>query len=387
MLALPALTFAQDQGASPELRIVYLAREGDPAYADRPSESGVFRPPLPEPYPGAELGIRDTRAIAHAIGVTVKLEKQVLAPEADAAAAARKIVDAGGAAIIADVPEDDFTSMAKALPADALPMFNIRHPGDSLRRDLCSTAAFHVIPSTSMDTDALAQFVVRKNWRRVLVLHGPLPADTLLADAFQASAKKFGARIVDAKLLVFAFDPRRRDENNVAIMTASEDYDVLFMADTLGDFGRFVPYEQAKPRPVIGTEGLRPSAWDAVAERYGAPQLNHRFERAAHRPMTDFDWAAWVSVKAVVEAAARAKATTGPTVEAALAHVDLPIDVSKGVEGSFRPWDHQFRQAIMLHSGDAVIGYAPFEGFLHQRTPLDTLGSDEGEAACKTPVP
>ena len=170
-------------------------------------------------------------------------------------------------------------------------------------------------------------------------------------------------------------------------MTASEDYDALFLADTLGDFGRFVPYQQAKPRPVVGTEGLQASAWDAVAERYGAPQVNHRFERNAHRPMTDFDWAAWTAVRAVVEAVARTEAKTGPAIESALARIDLPIDVSKGVEGSFRPWDHQFRQSIMLHSGDAVIDYAPFEGFLHRRTPLDTLGVDEGEAACKAPGP
>ena len=63
------------------------------------------------------------------------------------------------------------------------------------------------------------------------------------------------------------------------------------------------------------------------------------------------------------------------------------MDVSKGVQSSFRSWDHQLRQSIMLHSGDVVAEYAPIEGFLHRRTPLDTLGADEGEAPCVSPKP
>ena len=366
----------------PALKIVYLARDADPAYAEVASDDGVFRPPLPEPFAGAELAVKDTRAIAHALGVTIGLEKDVLDPDADIAAEARKIVEGGAVAVVADLPEDDLVGLAQALPAKALPIFNIRHSADPLRRQLCAGSVFHVVPSTSMLTDALAQFIVRKTWKRVLILAGPLPADTVLADAFAASAKKFGARVTNRLSFVFGNDPRHRDETNVAIMTAPEDYDVLFLADTLQDFGRFVPYQQSKPRPVVGTEGLEASAWDPLAERYGAPQVNHRFERSAHRPMTDGDWAAWVAVRAVVEAVSRTPARTGPAIVAALANADLAMDVSKGVQSSFRPWDHQFRQSIMLHSGDAVVDYAPIEGFLHRRTPLDTLGADEGEVPC-----
>ena len=104
--------------------------------------------------------------------------------------------------------------------------------------------------------------------------------------------------------------------------------------------------------------------------------------------MTEGDWAAWVAVRSVAEAAIRAKATSGPGIATVLAQRELPIDVSKGVQVSFRLWDHQLRQSVMLRSGDAVIDYAPFEGFLHQRTPLDTLGVDAGDAAesaCKPP--
>jgi ABC transporter substrate binding protein (PQQ-dependent alcohol dehydrogenase system) len=369
--------------AEQALRIVYLSREGDVAYQPVPSESGVFRPALPEPSPGADLAIRDTRPTAHALGLVFTLEKHVLAEGASVEDEAKALAGSGAVAVIADLPAEDLMALAKAVPAASLAIFNIRHADDALRRDFCKTGLFHVLPSTSMLTDALAQFVVSKNWRKVLVLHGPLPADQSLSDTFAASAKKFGARIVDTKAFLYGNDPRKREQIDIGLMTASDDFDVVFLADTGGDFGRYVPYQLVKPRPVIGTEGLQATAWDALAERFGAPQVNHRFERLAHRDMNQGDWAAWVAVRAVIEAAIRSKARDAATVEAALAHDDLPIDVSKGVQSSFRPWDHQFRQAVMLHSGDAVIAYAPIEGFLHQRTPLDTLGVDEAESPCR----
>ena len=38
-------------------------------------------------------------------------------------------------------------------------------------------------------------------------------------------------------------------------------------------------------------------------ERFGAPQVTRRFAKAAQRPMTGHDWAAWMAGKALVAAA------------------------------------------------------------------------------------
>jgi hypothetical protein len=43
------------------------------------------------------------------------------------------------------------------------------------------------------------------------------------------------------------------------------------------------------------------------------------------------------------------------------------------------------RQPILLAQPNALVTVAPERGFLHQRTPLDTLGSDEPESECKLP--
>ncbi len=100
--------------------------------------------------------------------------------------------------------------------------------------------------------------------------------------------------------------------------------------------------------------------------------------------MNSGDWATWAAVRSVVEAAIRKGARDAASVEKSLAEDQIRRSTCrKGIESSFRPWDHQFRQAVMLHSADAVIAYAPFEQFLHRRTPLDTLGVDLEESPCR----
>ena len=59
------------------------------------------------------------------------------------------------------------------------------------------------------------------------------------------------------------------------------------------------------------------------------------------------------------------------------------LDGSKGVNLSFRPWDGQLRQPLLLTDGQAVIGSAPIDGMLHPRQTLDTLGADAPEKLCK----
>jgi ABC transporter substrate binding protein (PQQ-dependent alcohol dehydrogenase system) len=63
----------------------------------------------------------------------------------------------------------------------------------------------------------------------------------------------------------------------------------------------------------------------------------------------------------------------------------IPIDLSKGVTGSFRKWDQQLRQPIMLHTYNAVIDFAPLDGFLHEHSTLDTLGLESRDVPCGRP--
>jgi ABC transporter substrate binding protein (PQQ-dependent alcohol dehydrogenase system) len=60
----------------------------------------------------------------------------------------------------------------------------------------------------------------------------------------------------------------------------------------------------------------------------------------------------------------------------------LRLELYKGYPGSFRSWDGQLRQPVLLATGEAVVGMAPVEGVLHETSILDTLGLDDPEFTC-----
>jgi ABC transporter substrate binding protein (PQQ-dependent alcohol dehydrogenase system) len=55
----------------------------------------------------------------------------------------------------------------------------------------------------------------------------------------------------------------------------------------------------------------------------------------------------------------------------------------KGKPLSFRKWDQQLRQPILLVTPLMLVSVSPQEGFLHERTELDSLGYDEPDSTCR----
>ena len=55
----------------------------------------------------------------------------------------------------------------------------------------------------------------------------------------------------------------------------------------------------------------------------------------------------------------------------------------KGQKMSFRTWNQQLRQPILLVSPTALVSVSPQNQFLHERSALDTLGFDDYESQCK----
>jgi ABC transporter substrate binding protein (PQQ-dependent alcohol dehydrogenase system) len=99
--------------------------------------------------------------------------------------------------------------------------------------------------------------------------------------------------------------------------------------------------------------------------------------------MSERDWAAWVAVKAIVQSALRTQGADFPELAAFLRSDKLNVDGAKGPALSFRAWNNQLRQPILLSTHDAMIARAPIEGFLHPRNTLDTLGDDATESRCR----
>ena len=361
----------------------YLEITDDPRYEEKRAYARIRVKPHDRPMPGAEMAIRESRILGRALKMKFSLERGKGKTAVDLAAEIDRMAVTGGRYFLVDADTNVLNALAKATTGKDLLLFNISEPSDALRASSCQVHLMHTLPSYAMRTDALAQMLITNKWREVLVLKGPLKDDAAYATAFQASAKRFGVRIAAVRDFVLSNDPRERGKNNVKLMTAQDDYDVVFVADTEGEFGRYVPYQTNRPRPVIGTEGLIAEAWHWSWERHGAPQLNQRFEKRAKRRMTGPDWAAWVAVKAVVESVVRTKSADFKTVRAYLKGDKMTLDGYKGTPSSFRPWDNQLRQPVLLRTHNAVIERAPLKGFLHPTENMDTLGFDRGDKKCR----
>lgn len=383
-VALSILFADMSVAADNNFRFVYLSRADDPFYKQQRAYTGLSLRNRSRPVDGASLALRGSSIVGRSIGLKFELIEIHLEPGDRVGSAIDDLVRSMGVRVfLLDLPLADVFESSVALAGKDILLFNIRHREDNLRGASCSPPLFHTIPSYSMLMDALAQFLLKKSWREVLILAGEAEADQTLSDAFQSSARKFRLDIDEARSFVLGNDPRQRGQNNIPILTRGVDYDVVFLADSLGEFGRYVPYNTQQARPVVGSEGLMPSAWHWTFERYGAPQLNQRFHRLAKRRMEDLDYAAWAAVKSVVEAVVRTQTTDVSALNNFLRSEDFTLDTYKGVPGNFRHWDNQLRQPILLNTYNAVVAVAPVEGFLHEINNLDTLGTDKRESACK----
>jgi ABC transporter substrate binding protein (PQQ-dependent alcohol dehydrogenase system) len=112
-------------------------------------------------------------------------------------------------------------------------------------------------------------------------------------------------------------------------------------------------------------------------------QIQERFRRRFTRPMTAVDYAAWVAVRAVGEAALRTKSADPKVISDYLRGADFALSGYKGRSQSFRSWDGQMRQPILITGPKLLISASPQPGFLHRTSELDTLGVDQPESRCK----
>lgn len=367
----------------PELLLTYVSRDADPAYERQRRYTGLV---LRQRYPviaAVKAGMKESRIVGRAIGIKFKLAELKLGQDGPPADAVRRHIDKTGSRIlILDVPLEDLAGIADNLPKQDMILFNPRHRNMIMRRENCQSTLFHTIASEAMLADGLAQFLRKRGWARVLMLVGEHEQDKLTARAFSGAAKKFGLQLIARRDFIPTNDPRQRDQNNIALLTQGG-YDVVHISDHAGDFGRYVPFQTALPRPVVGDHGLSPNGWHWTWERHGAPQLNQRFARRAKRDMTEPDWAAWATVKSVVETVARTGKTDTKSISSYLRSDQFVLDGYKGTPGSFRKWNNQLRQPVLLHTHDAVIARAPINGFLHKTTTLDTLGDDKPNSSCR----
>lgn len=385
-----ATLLAADGGAVAQTRttvtLAVVSLADDPRQAPRRLEKAYPGHPAGRALDGVTLGVADAAFELDAAGIDLKVRDVVLP---DAAALPKALAELKAARVqhvVADLPEGPLRQLVQAVPGalGGAIVFNTGLDDDALRAEHCAAHLLHTLPSRAMQQDALAQYLAARNWRLVLVLQGPTPADALQGQAFARSAKRYGLKVVQTRPFKLSGDPRDRDLANTRLLTGDRDHEVVAVMDADGEFARLLPYATQRPRPVVGASGLTAEAWHPHWERHGGPQLTRRFQRQENRPLRSHDYAAWAAAKAVV--AVLVDAPRAPVAEQLrrLRSGQSFIDGFKGQRLSFRAWDGQLRQPLFLSHGDGVVGLAPVDGVLHPKEVLDTLGVDEAESACRS---
>jgi ABC transporter substrate binding protein (PQQ-dependent alcohol dehydrogenase system) len=364
---------------------------------------GFVHEAVPEPAPlspvepvasdkglaGARLAIVDDNTTGRFLGQHYELKEVTVPAGGDLDGAVKSLIAGGTTLIVADLSAKRLLEVADLPEAKLAVILNTAAEEDELRARDCRANLFHIIPSRAMKADALAQYLTVKRWQRWVLVSGTEEGDKAFAAAIRRAAKRFGDKIVAERSYTYTSGSRRTDTGEAQIQKQMTeltqrlpDYDIMIVADEGQIFGDYLPYRTWDPRQVAGTQGLVPTAWHRSTEQWGGTQLQHRFIAAAKRWMLERDYTAWAGVRALGEAVTRTGKTDPQAIKAYLLSDQFQLGAFKGVGLSFRRWDQQLRQPVLLSSPLMLVSVSPQDGFLHPGTNLDTLGYDAPEAKC-----
>ncbi len=187
---------------------------------------------------GAQIGVDDDAATGEFLGQNFSLVPRKLKPGEDSAKALAELAGQGIHFILADLPAEALLKAADSPDAAKALIFNIGAPDDILREESCRANVVHVAPTRSMLADALAQYLVWKQWRKWFLVRGSHPQDILWAEALKRSALRFGGKIVEERIYEDRGGARRSDSGVTlvqkempAFTQSAPAYDVLVAAD------------------------------------------------------------------------------------------------------------------------------------------------------------
>ena len=118
-----------------------------------------------------------------------------------------------------------------------------------------------------------------------------------------------------------------------------------------------------------------------------AVELGHDVDRtavfAAVLNQLDRDYAAWIAVRSIGEAATRTRSTDAAGLRQYMLGAEFKLAAFKGSPVTYRDWNWQLRQPLLITSPRVLVSVSPQKGFLHQSSVLDTLGYDRPESECR----
>lgn len=386
LMVSPAAALAATQSA-PTVQYVYLGKR----YPHPPPLRLLHLPPKNRGLEGAKYSTRSRNYTGKLVGYHFKLIDALdTSTDANIVAKAKALLKSGQRLFIADLNRDDLLKVAQLpLAKDAI-FLNIHSPANSLRTTDCRRNIFDIIPSYAMRADAIAQYLIFKHWHKWLLVRGNTHQDKAFAASIRRAAKRFGGKIVGERTYTFHAGKNRQHTAHQQIETqmpeltrGAPDHDVVFVADESHNFGLYLPYRTAEPRPVVGSYGLTATAWTRNFDRFDSLGLQKDFRRFSGRQMTTRDYLAWLAVRAFGKAAIHGHATTPKAIRQYLLKQNLLLLSNRGRGLSFRLWNQQLRQPLIISSPAYQVAMAPLKGFLNPHHFMDTLGFSARETGCK----
>ena len=254
-----------------EFKIGYL-RTAKP----RTAISLVDVPPENNGLAGAQAATADNNTTGQFLGQRFSLEDVKLKDGDNPAAAVAAMADRGISVVLADLPADALLQAADAGRARGLLFFNVGAIDERLRENDCRGNVIHIAPSRSMLADALAQYLVWKQWRRWLLVSVPT-RNQLYGDALRRAAKRFGARIVEERVFEDTGGSRRSDtgivqiQRQMPVFTQRPRPTMCWSRRTRARFSRPIcRIEPGIPGRSPGSAGLMPTSWHASNDQWGA---------------------------------------------------------------------------------------------------------------------
>ena len=278
--ALVTATAGGASGAPLQVEVTYITQQEPPL-----QPLSLVEPVLAdEGLVGARQALTENQTTGQFLEHEYRLSERIVPQDGDPVAAFEAALAAGERLFIADLRAEQLLQLAPLADEAGALLFNARAPEDQLRTETCHASVLHVAPSRAMKADALAQYLIWKQWPDWFLMHGTKPADVAFADAIRRAAQRYGAKIVEERAYEFVEFARRTDSGHVQVQQQMPvltqdvpDYDVLVVADESDVFGEYLPYRTWDPRPVAGTQGpgadvLEPGA-RAVGRDPGAAPL------------------------------------------------------------------------------------------------------------------
>ena len=361
--------------------------------------------------PAAQLAVEEANYIAGAFGKVVRLLTEVATSPDDADKKATKLVRQGGAKTLLGGGDDRLSgSLQAASTREGIIYLNTMSRSEAVRGAPCHRLTFHVEASLAMYADAIGQWLVRGAKKtRWGFLTPETEAGAEIERMVERARKRQGGTTVGRQVVSAGTRDYRAALTTLAkagpdVLVINLDGSSLLTAlaqvnelglhiEVAGVVMEASEFWQAEPAKLTG---VWPALWFHGFDRYSGRELNKRLAEAVGQPAESLRWANFTAVKVVWEAVLRGGRTDTAGLVSFL-EKGRGMDAHKGQPLTFRPWDHQLRQPLMVLRGKVpapesprwdifeLLGEVPLRGTpgKSQEEILDTLGLSEAESACR----